>query len=486
MGEIKATLSFHMDSKHNDNHDNRSIYVPHVDTERSKNNVYYSGNMTRAEAFRFLFADSESEFNARQTRPERRIENYLQKLLEAEERQNRLIQEKRSAGASFKELARYKKCVHPSMQFICTIGNMQDNPELIAKDGAEAHRAKAVLEEYMNSFQERNSNAFLYMSALHGDEASVWHGHFSIIWFADGCSKGMKRQVSQKRALEAMGFVSDTEKGEDGKLHLAIEKWQNREREILREICRQHGITVVAGNGSKEHLDREHYIIKKQKEENDKMLATVNDQAGIVLSAQEQVDLQMKRINDFINNTEQGKQFAVYSQLEDICMKADEYDNYREEQRKVLARLWEDYKAENSEYWNFYHKGKKDLYDMLQAARKGSRDNDRLIKRYLYALNDRSESLIMKLFLLIAVIALIIQKPFLDEEMRQAQNRYNEFKQEARMVLESSKETSIALKSKDFVRIENAMNNWQQAIQKVDQSLMNSQTAIDRTIREDR
>ena len=41
-----------------------------------------------------------------------------------------------------------------------------------------------------------------------------------------------------------MGFYSDTEKGEDGKLHLAIEKWQNREREVLREICKKHGINI--------------------------------------------------------------------------------------------------------------------------------------------------------------------------------------------------------------------------------------------------
>mgnify|MGYP003290909799 CR=1 FL=1 len=97
MDEIKATLSFHMDSKSNMKNDLRQIYVPYVDTDRSKNNVYYAGNTTLEEAFSFLFSDFEREYNARQTRPERRI-NYLQKILDAEERQNQLIQEKRSAG----------------------------------------------------------------------------------------------------------------------------------------------------------------------------------------------------------------------------------------------------------------------------------------------------------------------------------------------------------------------------------------------------
>ena len=49
MAEINATLSFHMDSRHNEKHDLRQIYVPYVDTERSKNNVYYNGKIAFGE-----------------------------------------------------------------------------------------------------------------------------------------------------------------------------------------------------------------------------------------------------------------------------------------------------------------------------------------------------------------------------------------------------------------------------------------------------
>lgn len=234
MQEINATLSLHMDCRHNDNHDARTIYVPYVDTERSKNNYYYEKNMSRADAFELLFGDTVREYNEHQSRPERRIKNYLEKLLESEEKQNQTIREKRAQGASFKELAKHKKCVHPSYQMIVAIGNMQENPEFMSSGGELSDVAKAILIEYMNGFQERNPNAFLYHGATHGDEQGVWHQHMSIIWYADGFSKGMKRQVSQKKALEQMGFVSDTKKGEDGKLHLAIEKWQNREREVFK------------------------------------------------------------------------------------------------------------------------------------------------------------------------------------------------------------------------------------------------------------
>jgi hypothetical protein len=492
MDEIRATLSFHMDSKSNMKHDLRQIYVPYVDVDRSKNNVYYSKNTTLEAAYEDLFADAVAEYNARQTRPERRIDNYLQKLLDAEERQNQLIQEKRSAGCSYKELAKYKKSIHPSMQFIVTIGNMQDNLNLIAKDGNDADRAKAVLEEYMNSFQERNPNCRLVCGALHGDEVSVWHGHFTICWFADDCPKGMKRQVSQKRALEAMGFVSDTEKGEDGKLHLAIEKWQNRERAVLRDICKKHGIEICAGNGSKEHLDRTHYIIKKQLEENQKraeeikkeyddLIADVNEQAGFVLSQREQVEEQLADIKDFLENTSQGRQYTVFSQIEEIHEKADAHDKMQAQQKDLLAQFWDSYKSENTAYWEKYRADKQELYKLLQDARQGKRYNDKLLKQYLYALSDRSENLLLKLFSLIAVISLILRKKHLESELAKVEKEYAEFKQNARLVLQASKDTSIALKSKDFENIALAMDNWHMALNGINQNLNAVQNEIEQT-----
>ena len=482
MAEINATLSFHMDSRHNEKHDLREIYIPYVDTERSKNNVYYKGNMSREEAFDFLFADAVAEYNSRQKRSDRHIGSYLQKLLDAEQQQEQKIQKLRSSGASYKELARHRKCVHPSYQFIVTVGNMQDNPELIAKDGEQAHIAKAILEEYMNGFQARNPNAFLYNSALHGDEVSVWHGHFSIVWFADDCSKGMKRQVSQKKALEAMGFYSDAQKGEDGKLHLAIEKWQNREREVLREICKKHGIDIVAGKGSKEHLDREHYIIQKQHEENEireqeiqsehkQLMTMVNEQAGVVLSAQEDVNKQMEQIQNFLKNTEQGKQYAMYAQIEELNRKASDYDFQKEQEKRLFAQFWDLYKSENSAYWREYRLRKQEIFQLLQNARQGKQHNEKMLNHHLEVLTDGSENLLFKLISLIAVISLYFQKGHLEAELAKAETSYKEFKDNARVVLSSSKDTSIALKSKDYDNVIQAMNNWNTVIANMNERL---------------
>lgn len=483
MAEINATLSFHMDSRHNDKHDLREIYVPYVDYSRTHQNYYAEFNTTREKAFDFLFSESQRLYNEKQTRPDRKIENYLGKLLESQEEQKRLIAEKRRQGASYKELKKYRKRVCPSYQFLISCGNMQDNPEFISKDGSLSDVAKAILVEYCNGFQERNPNCFLYSSATHGDECGVWHQHNSVIFFADGFTRGMSRQVSQKRALEAMGFYSDTEKGADGKMHLAIEKWCNRERQVLRDICKKYRINIVAGNGSKEHLDRTNYILKKQREESLKLYEDANEKAGLVLAEQEKVETQLAAIKDFIDNTENGAIYSVYAENRANREKLTAYENQNKETYLLLAKIWEQYKTENARYWEQYRADKEDLFLSLRGMRKGIQSYRKRVDDILYHLTDNSESLLGKLFSLIELLGICIENAVLKSKLAQAEKSYKDLKATARTVLAASKETSIALKSKDIDNVEIAIANWNDIIGKIDSDLqLQFETAIKQNI----
>lgn len=471
MSEINATLSFHMDSRHNDKHDLREIYVPYVDYSRTHQNYYAEFNTTREKAFEFLFSESQRLYNEKQTRNDRKIENYLSKLLEAQQEQKKIIAEKRRAGCSFKELKKFRKRVCPSYQFLISLGNMQDNPEFVSKNGSLSDVAKEILIEYCNGFQERNPNCYLYLSATHGDECGVWHQHNSVIFFADGFARGMSRQVSQKKALEAMGFYSDTEKGADGKMHLAIEKWQNRERAVIQEICKKHGINIVAGKDSHEHLDREHYIISQQKKENLKMHEEINNRAEKVVAAQEQIDAQLSDIKNFMENTDNG---AIYSILAKNRANQEKISLYEKQNRYtylLLANIWEQYKRENARYWDIYHREKEDLYTSLKNLKKGFQSNKTRISEILYDLSDSGVSLLGKLFLLIELLGVFIDNSFLKKSLNEAEQSYKELKDTARKVLDASKDTSIALKSKDIENVETAVQNWNLVTETIDRDL---------------
>ena len=470
MAEIDATLSLHMDYRHNDQHDDRILYVPYVNEEWSKNNYYPESNMTREQAFEFLFADAVREYNEQQSRPDRKIKNYLEKLLESEEQQNQLLREKRAAGFSHKQLAKLRKKKHCSVQMIVGIGNMQQNPEFMA-NGSKAEVVNQIIKEYIDGFQERNPNAFLYHSARHNDEEGIIHGHLSLVWFADGFKKGMKRQVSQKKALEAMGFVSDTKKGEDGKLHLAIEKWQQRERDILRALCKSRGINIIAGTESREYLDREHYILKKQKEESEILLQDANEKAGVALEAQEKVDAQLSNIKDFLENTENGEVYSIYAENRINREKISAYEKQNRETYLLLAKIWEQYKTENARYWEQYRADKEDLFLSLRGMRKGIQSYRKRVDDILYHLTDNSESLLGKLFSLIELLGICIENAVLKSKLAQAEKSYKDLKATARTVLAASKETSIALKSKDIDNVEIAIANWNDIIGKIDSDL---------------
>ena len=89
----------------------------------------------------------------------------------------------------------------------------------------------------------------------------------------------------------------------------------------------------------------------------------------------------------------------------------------------------------------------------------------------LYHLTDGGQSLLGKLFSLIELLGIFIGNALLKSELDKAEQSYKEFKDKSRMVLEASKETSIALKSKDLEDIQIAFQNWNNALNKVDNNL---------------
>lgn len=321
---MKSTLSFRMSELHNEGHNLRTIYVPYVDTSKSKDNIYYV-NHTKEEAYEFLFAEAVKEYNEKQKRKDRRIEDYLQKLLTAEEKQKKLIEQKRSEGCSYKELAKYKKAKQSSYELIISLGNMKQNQEFCS-NGERADDIVAILNEYIYNFQNRNPNAYLYLSTIHLDEQGVIHAHLDIIFFSDSYKSGMSRRVSLNRALEDMGFVSDKEK--NGKFDLAVTKWQNREREELKEIAKKYDIEIVDGNQSRQHLNREQYIIEKKKEELQKKESSINNCVS--------------QIDDFIKNDDRGTAFYYSVELskreKELEKLKKDFDDMVKEYRKMKEK----------------------------------------------------------------------------------------------------------------------------------------------------
>lgn len=108
------------------NHNSRKFHAKNTDPERSHLNITYCQENIKA-VYHELFDEALERYNAKQTRADRRIEDYYEKI-------------------------RSGKQEKPFHEIILQVGNRDD----MSADSEEGQLAAAVLDEYMKGFQERN------------------------------------------------------------------------------------------------------------------------------------------------------------------------------------------------------------------------------------------------------------------------------------------------------------------------------------------
>ena len=138
---MKRTISAEV-GKGSVNHNSRKFKAANVDPERTHLNVEYCNEPIK-QVYHMLFDEALERYNAKQTRSDRRIENYYEKI-------------------------RTGKQEKPFHELIIQIGNRDDTGS-----GTEiGEHAKAALDEYYQGFRERNPNLYVFSAHLHMDEAT--------------------------------------------------------------------------------------------------------------------------------------------------------------------------------------------------------------------------------------------------------------------------------------------------------------------------
>jgi hypothetical protein len=114
-------------------------------------------------------------------------------------------------------------------EYLVHIGTMKDT----GIGTADTEIAARCLTEYMQGFQERNPNFYVFNAILHMDEATP---HLHIDYIPVGhFNSGIKTRNAMAQALKEMGYG-------DGKN--AINRWRLAEWNVLNQICKAHGIEI--------------------------------------------------------------------------------------------------------------------------------------------------------------------------------------------------------------------------------------------------
>ena len=73
----------------------------------------------------------------------------------------------------------------------------------------EGELAKEILIDYMQDFQKRNPNLYVFSAHLHMDEETP-HIHIDFVPFIRNSKRGLDTRVSLKGALAEQGFKGGT------------------------------------------------------------------------------------------------------------------------------------------------------------------------------------------------------------------------------------------------------------------------------------
>ena len=266
---MKRTISA-MRGKGSLTHNRRDFIAENVDSSRTPLNVEYRNEDIRA-VYHELFDNALAHYNEKQTRKDRVIDDYYEKIRMG--KQEKLFEE-----------------------LIIQIGNKDD----MNASSENGQLARQMLDEYMQSFQERNPTLRVFSAHLHMDEATP-HLHIDFIPFTTGSKRGLETRVSLKKAMEALGFAGGT------KSHTELNQWIESEKQALASIMARHDIEWEQKGTHEEHLS----VLDYKKQERSKEVAALETQIGALqeqtANAETMLSEKQERIDDIapiLKNTE--------------------------------------------------------------------------------------------------------------------------------------------------------------------------------------
>ncbi|MBR3297923.1 MAG: plasmid recombination protein [Clostridia bacterium] len=230
---MKRTISA-MVGKGSINHNSRKFKAENVDGSRTRFNIDYINEPIK-KVYHELFDEALEKYNAKQTRKDRIIPDYYEKI----------------------RTSKQEKVFH---ELILQIGD-KDNMACGTENG---ELAKEVLNEYYLGFQARNPNLRVFSAHLHMDEATP-HIHIDFVPFTTGSKRGLETRVSLKQALAAQGFKGGT------RFDTEWTQWVANEKRELAAVMERYGIEWEQKGTHEKHLS----VLDYKKREREKEIAAL-------------------------------------------------------------------------------------------------------------------------------------------------------------------------------------------------------------------
>ena len=317
---MKRTISF-MTGKGSVNHNSRKFHAKNTDPERSYLNVEYCNENVK-DVYHELFDEALARYNEKQTRSDRRIDDYYEKI-------------------------RSGKQEKPFHEIILQIGD-KDNMGAKTENGQLAAK---VLDKYMQDFQRRNPTLRVFSAYLHMDEATP-HLHIDFVPYTTGSERGLDTRVSLKQALSALGFKGGTRRETE------LNQWVAYEKEQLAAVMLEHGIEWEKKGTHEKHLS----VLDFEKQERAKEIAELEQSISDGKERLSDIQIQQRKAEQ---ETEQIRQEgeAIRQEVSELS----ETSNLLKEQAATLAEDKEKLLFDNEKLEKQQKKLQQEIEKMVQS-----------------------------------------------------------------------------------------------------------------------
>ena len=317
---MKRTISF-MTGKGSVNHNSRKFHAKNTDPERSCLNVEYCNENVK-DVYHELFDEALARYNEKQTRSDRRIDDYYEKI-------------------------RSGKQEKPFHEIILQIGD-KDNMGAKTENGRLAAK---VLDKYMRDFQRRNPTLRVFSAYLHMDEATP-HLHIDFVPYTTGSRRGIDTRVSLKQALSALGFKGGTRRETE------LNQWVAYEKEQLAAVMLEHGIEWEKKGTHEKHLS----VLDFEKKERAKEVAELEQSISDGKERLSDIQIQHRKA---VQETEQIRQKgeAIRQEVSELSETSD----LLKEQATTLAEDKKKLLSDNVKLEKQQKKLQQDIEKMVQS-----------------------------------------------------------------------------------------------------------------------
>jgi len=317
---LKRTISF-MTGKGSVNHNSRKFHAKNTDSERSCLNVEYCNENVK-DVYHELFDEALAWYNEKQTRSDRRIDDYYEKI-------------------------RSGKQEKPFHEIILQIGD-KDNMGAKTENGQLAAK---VLDKYMRDFQRRNPTLRVFNAYLHMDEATP-HLHIDFVPYTTGSKRGLDTRVSLKQALSALGFKGGTRRETE------LNQWVAYEKEQLAAVMLEHGIEWEKKGTHEKHLS----VLDFEKKERAKEVAELEQSISDGKERLSDIQIQHRKA---VQETEQirKKGEAIRQEVSELSETSD----LLKEQATTLAEDKKKLLSDNVKLEKQQKKLQQDIEKMVQS-----------------------------------------------------------------------------------------------------------------------